>query len=253
MSSLDNALDILTLLSRQRPVLRVNDVSRSLKIPRSSVSRLLQAMMLKGLLERDDNHCYQAGPLALELGNLYRNRFSAVDDADRILVALIDRFQFTGYVSSLRGAEIILLRVRQGSYPLRHVREIGTRLPVFETAMGIALLAGKPESECRALYAAAGDYPGKSSWDDVAAKLDATKGRGLIVMESLLNPGISTIATEVRHHCLEDKICLAIAYPQNAVDDQVEADIASALLEIRENSIPFKTTNSESEITVDDI
>lgn len=229
MSSLENALEILGLLSPKREVLRVSEVARDLQIPKSSVSRLLQTMCASGLLEREEGgQGYLTGPLSLWLGSLYRNRFSAVDDADRIVSRLVARFGFTGYVSCLSTDDIILLRVRQGSYPLRHVRDVGTKLPAFETAMGLSLLADFSLDECKKRFEQV--VRKGPSWDAIAPKLQSLKNDGVIIAESLLTPGIITISALMRHHCSEERVAVAIAYPKSAVSKQMEKEIAKELL-----------------------
>ncbi|MBN9062287.1 MAG: hypothetical protein BGP06_03560 [Rhizobiales bacterium 65-9] len=230
MSSLENALEILGLLNPKREVLRVSEVARDLDIPKSSVSRLLQTMCASGLLEREEaGQGYLAGPLSLTLGTLYRNRFSAVDDADRIVTRLIAQFGFTGYVSCLSEDVIVLLRVRQGSYPLRHVRDVGTKLPAFKTAMGLTLLSDLPLDECKRRF----DLAPRDglSWEGVAGKLEALKQDGVIVAESVLTPGIITISALARHHCLEERVAVAIGFPENAADAPMRETIARELLE----------------------
>ena len=54
MSSIENGLRILALLTDERPSLRVGEVGRDLDIPKASVSRLLKSLADAGLLERDD-------------------------------------------------------------------------------------------------------------------------------------------------------------------------------------------------------
>ena len=75
MSSLENGLAILGLLDADRPVLRVGEVGRRLGLPKSSVSRLLKALCIAGLVEyTGDTGGYVVGSRALGLAAAYSSR-----------------------------------------------------------------------------------------------------------------------------------------------------------------------------------
>ena len=63
---------MLKLLNRDRPLLRVGEVSRELRIQKSTVSRLLRVMSDHGWLEREaDGLGYMVGRNALVFADLY--------------------------------------------------------------------------------------------------------------------------------------------------------------------------------------
>jgi DNA-binding IclR family transcriptional regulator len=83
----------------------------------------------------------------------------------------------------------VLLQVKYGSYPLRHVREIGSRLPALRTAMAQALLARLPEMAPEAHLAA----DAAASW---RPRLLAIRRRGFVLGASVLTAGVTTVATD---------------------------------------------------------
>ncbi|MGH7072316.1 MAG: IclR family transcriptional regulator [Acetobacteraceae bacterium] len=214
MSSLEKALDILALLSRNRPVLRVAEAGRQTKLPKSSVSRLLQAMGRVGLLERTVNGGYVVGPLSLRLAELYRGQHSLLVWIDGALERLVEEFGFTGYAASLFGTEIVLLRVRQGAYPLRYVREIGARLSAVSTVMGRALLARLNEADLRAQL---GDGPEDSEHAALRERLDQVRRERVAVAPSEFAEGITTLGCAFAANG-ESPIAMALAFPDSAVD-----------------------------------
>ncbi len=233
MSSLGNALDVLGLLGRDQPVLRVGEVGRQVGLPKSSVSRLLQAMSRAALLERDaDGKGYVAGPFAVRLAELYLARHSLLELIDGALGRLIGAFGFTGYAASLSEAEIVLLRVVQGSYPLRHVREIGARLPAVSTVMGRALLARLPDAEALRLLSAqavgGAGAPADGQCQDLPAELAEIRRRRVLVAPSVLTPGITTIGGALRR-AGEGPLALALAFPDQVADAPLRAAIIAAV------------------------
>lgn len=225
MSSLGTALDILGQLGRDQPVLRVGELCRSLGLPKSSVSRLLQTMSRSALLERDaDGKGYIVGPLAVTLAELYFARHSLLELVDAALARLIAKFGFTGYAASLSGAEIVLLRVVQGAYPLRHVREIGARLPAAATVMGRVLLARLPDAEVLSRLPA----PGSAKSALPRAELAEIRRQRFLMAPSVLTPGITTIGTALRR-AGENPLAVALAFPDQAADAALRRTMIDAI------------------------
>lgn len=142
------------------------------------------------------------------------------------LAELIKAFGFTGFASVLSGREIVLLRVLQGSHPLRYVRDVGTRLPASRTAMGHVLLARLDNDEVATRFRGAADV-------DLArlqADLAATRRRGFVLAGSVLTPGVTTIAAALADPVSGEPIALALAYPDSAVDAVLKALITRTLL-----------------------
>ncbi|MFI5012708.1 MAG: IclR family transcriptional regulator [Hyphomicrobiales bacterium] len=233
MSSLEKSLAILGLLRTERAVLRVGEVCRELSMPKSSVSRLLGRMCAAGLVERDGREPgYLIGPRVLQLAQLYMARHSLAALMEAALDRLIATFGFTGYLSALSGAEIVLLRVRQGSYPLRYVRETGSRLPAAQTAMGLALLARLTDEEVRKRLDQAGASAQRST--DLArlpSRLAAARRRGIVVAPSVLMSGISTISAAVLDEAADNLVAMGLAYPTKAVDRFLRRRIEDGVLE----------------------
>jgi DNA-binding IclR family transcriptional regulator len=225
MSSLENALRILACFDQKRQTVRVAELARNLSLPKSSVSRLLRVMAEFRMLERGQSElAYQVGPRMTELAELRSATHPLADLADAAVTGLVAEFGFTGYVSILSGADIVLLRVRQGSYPLRHVREIGTRLPATRTAMGKALLSCCRDEE---LFVTIPHclQPETEIGATLLADISAARRDGFFKAQSQLTPGITTIAAGVSDRGPSKPIAIAIAFPDIAVSSALEMEI----------------------------
>jgi DNA-binding IclR family transcriptional regulator len=231
MSSLDNALSVLGLLSREQPVLRVGEVCGKIRLPKSSVSRLLQTMSRATLLEREaGGRGYVAGPMAVRLAELYLARHSLLDLIDGALHRLTAKFGFTGYASVLSGGEIVLLRVRQGSYPLRQVREVGARLPSERTVMGRALLARLSDAEVLSrLFGYISDHAGGGRFEALMAELADVRRQRFMVAASVLTPGITTIGSALLR-AGEAPMAFALAFPDSATNAALRETMIAAVL-----------------------
>jgi DNA-binding IclR family transcriptional regulator len=227
MSSLENGLALLALLGPARPVLRVGEVARDLALPKASVSRLLRSLAVAGLLEREaDGPGYLAGPRAMLLGKLYAARTTLLQRVDAALEELVTTFGFTGFASVLSGRDIVLLLVKQGSYPLRYVREVGVTLPSWRTTMGTALLSRLPEAEIRDRFKGHPDGPDVAA---LIARLAPLRTARSIEDTSVLTPGIVTISTVVGDPRAVTPIAMALAFPGSAADAPLHRRMAQAL------------------------
>ncbi|HEX7076517.1 MAG TPA: IclR family transcriptional regulator [Hyphomicrobiaceae bacterium] len=148
MSSLANGLRLLALLKSPHVTLRVSEAARELRLPKSTVSRLLKELTQAGLLERDgEGPGFRSGPELFRLGSLYRARLPVENRIDEALNALVHRYPATAYVGVLRGVDLIVLRRHEGVHPVRFIQEPGSCLPAYATAVGKALLARRPFNE----------------------------------------------------------------------------------------------------------
>jgi DNA-binding IclR family transcriptional regulator len=230
MSSLENGLAILGLISDERPLLRVGEVCRELDLPKASVSRLMRTLSLAGLLERaHGSEGYVVGPRALLLGHLFVGGRSLTTLVDEAITSLVGEFGFTGYASVLTGSEIVLLRVRQGSYPLRHVRPVGTRLPSWRTMMGHALLSRLPAADVQRRLAGVVDGADPVDMEAVQTALEAVRRTGIAAGGSVLTPGITTVSAAILAPSSGDLMAFAIAFPDSAADSAMCGRITDAL------------------------
>jgi DNA-binding IclR family transcriptional regulator len=231
MSSLENGLAILALVSEDRPLLRVGEVCRQLQLPKASVSRLMRTLSQFGMLERaQGSEGYVVGPRAILLGHLFMGGRSLTTLIDEAMTSLVGEFGFTGYISVLTGRDIVLLRVQQGSYPLRHVRAAGTQLPSWRTTMGHSLLSRLPTDDVRKRLAGATDDAGAIDIDAVLAKLAETRQAGIAAGGSVLTPGITTVSVAILAPGSGDLMACAIAFPNSAADPELRRRIMDSML-----------------------
>jgi DNA-binding IclR family transcriptional regulator len=229
MNSLEAAMRVLKLADHSRPVLRVGEVSRELGLQKSTVSRLLRTMSEHELIEREsDGQGYVAGRRALMLANLYLSAHTLLDLVDTAVDALVEEFEFVGYAGALSGSDIVILRLKHGRYPLRLVREVGTRVPAWRTAIGQALLARKPDAEASSLIKA---RDGASDRKAVRAQLDAIRRTGVTSLVSAIVPGIAATGAAVSDPGRNEALGFALSYPVGATDEGMRELIARRVRE----------------------
>lgn len=233
MSSLESAIRILHCLSPETPCLRVSELSERLKIPKSTVSRLLKTLSDGGVLDRnDDTREYVAGPVALRLGGLYLAKHDLLDMVDEEVCRLVQQFGFTGYVAVLDRAEAVILRCRHGTYPLKFVIEVGTRQSAAEAALGIGLLAQLEQNALMSALAAPriDDSYIHPPAETTLAQIEEFRQKGWVEVPCISVPEITAIGSAVDvSGSNQPAIGFSISFPDSAADSALRAKIAAEI------------------------
>jgi DNA-binding IclR family transcriptional regulator len=218
MSSLNKALAIIAQFSAERPVISVSEVANELQIPKSSVSRLMKTMAGSGLIEAQaGGRGYVTGPFAFRLGNLYQARLRIMDLVDAAIGELVARFGLTGYAGVLTGADVVLLSVRQGHFPIRMVLEPGTRIPAHVSAIGQALLSRRSDAEIEALYPAPFRYKETDNSytpSDIVTRAREVRALGYSSVEGMTFRGFNAVGAAIES--AKENLCVgfSLSYPK---------------------------------------
>lgn len=235
MKSVRTALRALELLSDATPEIGVSEVSRHLKIGKSSASRLLAALGDGGLLEQDPaTRRYRAGLLALRLGSLRKARSNLHEIVQGAMATLARETGHSCFVSVLAGNEIVVLNQVHGGYPIRFMVEPGRRLPAHATAVGKAMLARLSNEEVRAFYptprlVAPTPYSLRSV-DALIRHLSVVRDRGWAETDQETFPGIKSIGVAFRSEDARSVIGLSLSRPLSSLGPEGDAPLLAILL-----------------------
>lgn len=233
MSTLLNASSILRLFAPDRLEISVTDVSNLLGMPKSSVSRLLKAMLEAGLVTRMENSPrYKVGNLLFEISRLYRLSSSLIDTADDALKEICQQTGHTGYISVLDGADVLVIRMLQGSHALRVFTPLGQRVPAFAAANGRTLLARLSDDRVREEHVdgiAASSPNSPQSIDDLLAALDLVRRRGWAEANDEAISGVGSLSVSVADPETGEAIGLCISYPASNITPEEKSRITALL------------------------
>jgi DNA-binding IclR family transcriptional regulator len=174
-NSLERALVLLKVIEQTPGGLRNADISRQLKIPKSSCSYIVSRLEREGYLIKDENSKrYKIGltPVALAHGALrevgirtvaepalYKlTRQTGLSAGIGVLqkgrVLLVDRVEGPRFVDrAIQAAAGRTVPAGAASYRVREQRDIGRELPAHSTALGKVLLAFLPAQQVADLVA----------------------------------------------------------------------------------------------------
>jgi DNA-binding IclR family transcriptional regulator len=152
VKSAERVLKLLELFAEERTPLSAADISRRLGWPKSSANILLRSLVGLGYLTLDENTIeYFPSPRVTRLGDWIPHSLAAGDDVLRRLEELHDRTGETVTLSMQNGFEMMFVTVLPGTFPISLTMSDGFSAPLFNTAVGIALLATESDEAVRRL------------------------------------------------------------------------------------------------------
>lgn len=146
--SVQRALDILSLLSEERPVVSVRDIVESTGLAKTTVLRLVQTLEQNGLLWAAPNG-YLAGPGLWRWAHLARSSWELPPETQKLMRNLGARRRETVNLYMLRDIYRVCVAQQESPQPLRHVVHVGDELPLWAGASSKVLLRDAPDSLLR--------------------------------------------------------------------------------------------------------
>jgi len=224
-NSLDRALAILEILEQTPGGLRHAEISRQMRIPKSTCSYITSRLEKRGYLLRDNvSGRYRIGltPVALAHGALREIGVRSIAEPalyklagetglsagigvlERGRVLIIDRVEGSEFVrDAVQVAGDLPARWTTDSrkYRLREERDIGRELPAHSTALGKVLLAYLPRQQARALVAehALTRFTRKTITSKLRLlrELDVVRQQGYAVADEEHRAGLRSVAAPI--------------------------------------------------------
>jgi DNA-binding IclR family transcriptional regulator len=137
---LERGIAILRLLRRDRRSLSAPEVAAELRLPRSTVHRLLHSLAGLGLLRREPSGAYALGPAVLALGFEYLASLDLVELSGPVLARLRDDIGCSTNLAVLDRANVLFVSRYAVRSAVSSSFGIGFSAPARKTAIGRLLL-----------------------------------------------------------------------------------------------------------------
>jgi DNA-binding IclR family transcriptional regulator len=169
----------------------LHDLARAADLSRSTAHRLLSALRLEGLVDRDeDSTRWMPGPELFLMGSVAAARYDVTALARDIVRSLAVKTEESAFFSVRRADETVCLLREEGSFPIRSfVLSEGVRFPLGVASAGLAILAFLPDHDVDTYFERHPEL--ESAWgrthrpQALRSRLAETKERGYAV-----NPGL---------------------------------------------------------------
>jgi DNA-binding IclR family transcriptional regulator len=153
IQSVSRALDILESFTAAQGELGVTELSRTLKLHKNNVFRLLATLETRGYVEQDrETGNYRLGMRTFEVASVFLHHLGFGRQARPALQQLAAETGETVYVAVLDGAAVVCIDMVETAHAVRVVPYLGRRLPAHATALGKAQLAFHPQEDLERLW-----------------------------------------------------------------------------------------------------
>lgn len=156
VNALFRGLQILELLAGEKKRWTTTDISRKLKIPKSTTSYLLHTLLARGYLRREADSVYRLSMKLLALGGQAVRGVEIREVALPVLRRLTSETETTAHLAVLEGSEAVYIERVPSPGFIQIDTWVGRRMPLHSTSVGKALAAYLPGREAEALFQATG-------------------------------------------------------------------------------------------------
>ena len=148
VGSTEKAFQVLHVFDGPRRFMTLADIARAADLDRSATQRLVYTLESLGYLKRiEGTRDYGLTSKVLQFSHNYLKANELVDKASPYLLDMSRNLGETCNLHELDGHEVVFVARFPGQHLIHIDFVIGSRLPAYFTASGIAILAALPEAE----------------------------------------------------------------------------------------------------------
>jgi IclR family KDG regulon transcriptional repressor len=235
--SVKKAFKILSAISDASNGLGISELSKQLKIGKSTVHGITSALEELGVLVRDPLHKkYSVGYTLLELGRRAHTRIKLRDLARIPMERLMEKVGETVFLGIMNGDHITILDVVESHHDMKITSPPGTRLPLLAGATGKAFLAHFEEKKVKEIIQRMGlvKFTSKSIVDPKKffKEVEEAKKKGYAIDDEEYIPGVRAIAAPIQAASLPPAAIWVVGFTSSLNDQKME----KVILEIRKSS-----------------
>lgn len=235
LSSVENSVRVLTAFTDQDAELSIAELTRRLRMPKSTVHRLAATLANIHMLEQNpDNAKYRLGILVFELGALARRKMDFAAIAKPFLMKLREETDESVHLAILDHLNVITVNSLESKQSIRMSLTIGMRKPSHATAAGKMLLAFRPQETVAQLFAT---NPAKKTPNTItdpvvfARELAAIRSCGYAVSDMENELGVRSLAAPVRDQYGHVLAAVSIVGPAHRLSKKVLAGFSANVVQ----------------------
>jgi IclR family KDG regulon transcriptional repressor len=235
--SVKKAFQILQTIADSPAELGVSELSKRLKIGKSTVHGITSALEELGVLVRGPIHKkYNIGYTLLELGRKAYGRMELRDIARIPMERLMERVGETVFVGVMNGDHVTILDVVESHNEMKITSPPGTRLPILAGAIGKIFLSQLEERKAKEIVEKMGlkRYTLKSVVDPkkLLKEVEEVKRKGYAIDDEEYIPGVRAIAAPIQTASLPPAAIWVVGFTSGLNDQKME----KVILEIQKTA-----------------
>ena len=192
--SVRRAFDILNLLSEERRVITLREITEDTGLAKTTVLRLIQTLEETGML-RSHPSGYAAGPGLWRWAYLARSQWEVPKETRKIMRDLADRLGETVNLFVARDLHRICVAHEESPHPLRYVVDVGDEQPLWAGASSKILLSDASDALLRRIALASPH--GEAYAEHLRTCAAEAASRGYAVSSSEFDEGLTAVAVPI--------------------------------------------------------
>jgi DNA-binding IclR family transcriptional regulator len=235
INALDSTGDLLNALALNHRPMNLRDLAAAAGMPAAKAFPHLVSLLKIGLLSRDEDGCFSAGPLAFELGLIGLQRLSPTRDAEPEIVSLATTTHLSVAAATLGPLGPTIIRLEESARPQHISLRVGTVMSLINTAIGRTFAAYMSEDVLEGLLVQepirlAGEANKPPLSREYRKRLARIREAGIDDAFDVPVPGIGAFAAPIFDHTGSVRLVIAVIGPSNSVGRDGDGPVARALL-----------------------
>lgn len=241
LSSVKNALRLLRSFTINESEKSVTELSNSLELGKSTVSRLLATLASEGFVIKDpETRKYRLGLSILNLNTILTSNLEITREAASTLEQLVREIEETVHIAVLEDHDVIYLNRVECKQPVQILSHIGRRNPPHCTSSGKVILAYQEEEMIeQVIENGLKKYTVNTITDpdDFRSILQTVKSQGYAISIEEFREGVTSIAAPIRDYTGKVVYALSVVGPvhrMNAYNTKIITKVKRTANEISE-------------------
>jgi len=239
--SVKKAFKILYAITETSNGLGISDLSKKLKIGKSTVHGITSVLEEMGVLVRDPLHKrYTVGYSLLELCRTAYTKIELKDLARKPIEKLMDKVGETIFLGVLNGDHVTIVDTVESRNEMKITSPPGTRLPLFAGATGRVLLSQIEKEKAKEIIQKKGlvRYTSKTVTDDrqFLREIEKAKKQGYAVDDEEYIAGVRAVAAPLISASLPPAALWVVGFTFSLDDQKVK----TVIREIQETTEEIK-------------
>jgi len=237
LKSVQNGLQILSLFSREKSTWGTMEIARELKLPKSTVSRLLNVLCMEGFVEKAEKK-YRLGLAPLNLSGIIKYHMEIKREAAEPLQSLVDKIGETAMIPTLEGGKVVYLLKIECKQPFPLHGDIGENNPVTCSSSGKVMLAHLPMKRIDEILQAEIPKMGPNSITDpeiLKDQLQTIKQQGYCVCIDEMHENSISIAAPIRDYTDQVITAVSLIGPRHRMRTKSISDIVKVVVKTAQN------------------
>ena len=245
--SVKKAFKILYAISETPNGLGISDLSKKLKIGKSTVHGITMALEEMGILVRDPSYKrYSVGYSLLELCRAAYAKIDLKELARKSMEALMEKVGETVFLGVLNGDHITIVDVVESRNEMKITSPPGTRIPLFAGAAGRVLLSQVDNEKAKEMIKSKGlvRYTSKTVTDPkrFLREVEQVKEQGYTVDDEEYIQGVRAVAAPLLSSSSQPAALWVVGFTSTLNDHKVKTTIRDILETVQEINQSFGGT-----------